>query len=142
MEKEYTMIEGQLLTAADIAERGYKKLYAAEINGAPLMFVTTKEAAIKDAEHEFNDHDEITVSEYDVLIGEDDDGRINVQLDYNGETDWLSDSGIYAAAVNLMDDEIREEISSSGDFDGDSAGFLREYKRRHLEKFGEEFVFS
>jgi hypothetical protein len=47
----------------------------------------------------------------------------------------------YEAAVNLMDNEIREDIHSSGDFDGDPQGFLEEYARRHEMKFsGEGFA--
>lgn len=49
------------------------------------------------------------------------------------------DEGYMAAAVALMDDEIREEIHRSGEYDGNPDGFLREYERRHLEKYGEEF---
>ena len=45
----------------------------------------------------------------------------------------------FEQAVELMDDDLREEIHASGDYDGDPEGFLREYERRHLEKYGEAF---
>ena len=43
-------------------------------------------------------------------------------------------------AVALMDDELREAIHSGGEYYGDMEGFLREYERRHMEKFGREFT--
>lgn len=46
----------------------------------------------------------------------------------------------FEQAVELMDDEIREAIHGSGEYDDDPAGFLREYERRHMEKFGREFT--
>lgn len=48
----------------------------------------------------------------------------------------------FAAAVELMDDELREEIHREGTYDGDPDGFLAEYCRRHLEKYGEEFQYA
>lgn len=48
------------------------------------------------------------------------------------------DEGYMAAAVALMDDEIREEIHMSGVCDND-AQFLHEYEVKHLAKYGEEF---
>ena len=47
----------------------------------------------------------------------------------------------FDCAAELMDDAIREEIHMSGAFDGDPAGFLAEYERRHLEKFGVPFEY-
>ncbi len=45
------------------------------------------------------------------------------------------------AAANLMDDEIREDMSSNyaPGFDNPQA-FLAEYARRHEAKFGEPFA--
>lgn len=45
------------------------------------------------------------------------------------------------AAVALMDDEIREEIHATGEYDDDPVGFLREYCKLHEEKYGEAFCF-
>lgn len=50
----------------------------------------------------------------------------------------MIDIKYFDAAVNLMDDDLREEIHN------DLAPcteeeFLREYEKRHLEKYGEEF---
>lgn len=47
-------------------------------------------------------------------------------------------NGNYDFAVNLMDDELREEIHAelSPCTDKD---FLVEYCKKHFEKFGEEF---
>lgn len=45
----------------------------------------------------------------------------------------------YDAAVELMDDELREEIHSEMAPCSDQE-FFDEYVRRHREKFGEEFA--
>lgn len=46
----------------------------------------------------------------------------------------------FDAAVNLMDDAIREEIVATHDFDDDPQGFFKEYARRHAIRFnGEDF---
>lgn len=47
--------------------------------------------------------------------------------------------GYYDAAVNLMDDELREEIHAEFAPCTDEE-FLTEYCKRHAEKFGEEFT--
>lgn len=52
----------------------------------------------------------------------------------------MIDVKYFDAAVALMDDEIREEIHASGKFDGDKAGFLQEYCKRHKEKYGTDFA--
>lgn len=44
----------------------------------------------------------------------------------------MIDVKYFDQAVSLMDDEIREEIHRSGEYDGNPDGFLREYERRHL----------
>ena len=51
----------------------------------------------------------------------------------------IIERGLYDAAVQLMDDELREEIHA------DLAPcteeeFLEEYLKRHLAKYGVEFV--
>lgn len=47
-------------------------------------------------------------------------------------------NGLYEAAVNLMDDEIREELhrelAPCSDLE-----FLEEYMKRHKEKYNEDF---
>jgi hypothetical protein len=44
----------------------------------------------------------------------------------------------YEAAVALMDDDIREQMASEGEWpEGES--FFNEYARRHLARFGQEF---
>lgn len=43
-------------------------------------------------------------------------------------------------AVALMDDELREEVHSEI-APCSEAAFLAEYKRRHFEKYGEEFLY-
>lgn len=45
----------------------------------------------------------------------------------------------YDAAVQLMDDDLREEIAAEGNCETEEQ-FLREYERRHYEKYGEEFT--
>lgn len=52
----------------------------------------------------------------------------------------MVDIKYFGEAVMLMDEEIREEICESGEFYGDEEGFLREYERRHFEKYGIDFV--
>ncbi len=51
----------------------------------------------------------------------------------------MVDVKYFDQAVALMDNDIREDIHQSGKYDGDPEGFLREYERRHVEKYGEEF---
>lgn len=50
----------------------------------------------------------------------------------------IIDNGLYAAAVNLMDDEIREEVHRDLAPCTDEE-FLAEYMKRHAEKYGAEF---
>jgi len=46
----------------------------------------------------------------------------------------------FEAAVNLMDDEIREELRNSGEYDeGDEQKFFDDYCAAHAAKYGEEF---
>ena len=49
------------------------------------------------------------------------------------------EEGFYDAAVNMMDDELREEIHRELAPCTDEE-FLTEYCKRHEEKFGEEFA--
>lgn len=51
----------------------------------------------------------------------------------------IIEAGLYDAAVELMDDDIREELHASGDYDSDLS-FLEAYMIRHAEKYGEEFA--
>jgi small nuclear ribonucleoprotein (snRNP)-like protein len=61
--------------------------------------------------------------------------KMTTVKDYNGK---LIN---YEAAVNLMDDDLREEIAASHDFDDDPQGFIKEYAKRHTDKFfGEDFA--
>ena len=46
----------------------------------------------------------------------------------------------FEAAVNLMNDDIREAIANTGDFDDDPQGFAEAYAREHEAAFGEEFA--
>ena len=45
----------------------------------------------------------------------------------------------WESIVNLMDDEIRESVHADLAPCTDEE-FLEEYKQRHLEKYGEEFI--
>ena len=51
---------------------------------------------------------------------------------------WIIENGYYEAAVNLMDDEIREELHNEMAPCTDIE-FLEAYMERHKEKYGEEF---
>ena len=45
----------------------------------------------------------------------------------------------FAACVNLMDDDIREDLHMEMAGECNEQEFLDAYCERHLEKFGEEF---
>jgi len=47
--------------------------------------------------------------------------------------------GYYTEAVELMDDEIREDLARTIT-PCDELTFLTEYMKRHAEKYGEEFT--
>lgn len=49
-----------------------------------------------------------------------------------------ADKDAFDAAVELMDDDIREEMHREGVYNTEEA-FLTEYERRHFEKYGEKF---
>lgn len=51
----------------------------------------------------------------------------------------IMEAGLYDAAVNLMDDEIREAVHRDLSPCTDEE-FLTEYCKRHLDKYGTEFV--
>ena len=51
----------------------------------------------------------------------------------------IIEMGMYNAAVNLMDDDIREDVHADLAPCTDLE-FLEEYMKRHEEKFGEEFT--
>jgi len=51
----------------------------------------------------------------------------------------FNDPRYFDAAVALMDDDIREDIHDSGEYDTPEK-FLAEYERRHKEKFGVDFI--
>lgn len=54
------------------------------------------------------------------------------------EVKEIIENGLYEAAVNLMDDEIREKMHREGKYNTNEE-FLTEYCKRHFEKYGEEF---
>lgn len=49
------------------------------------------------------------------------------------------DEGQIEAAIHIMDDDLREKLSSEGIADNDRE-FIAIYAERHAEKFGEEFA--
>lgn len=51
----------------------------------------------------------------------------------------IIEAGLYAAAVELMDDEIREELHNSGEYETEE-DFLAAYMERHEAKHGEPFT--
>ena len=51
----------------------------------------------------------------------------------------IIESGLFEQAVNLMDDEIREDLHRELAPCSDEE-FLTEYMKKHEEKFGEEFT--
>lgn len=57
---------------------------------------------------------------------------------YGKEQPKMIDVKYFDAAVELMDDELREQVHADLAPCTDEE-FLREYERRHLEKYGEEF---
>ena len=48
------------------------------------------------------------------------------------------ENGLYDTAVELMDDEIREEMHNSGEYTTEQE-FLEEYMARHEQKYGKAF---
>lgn len=78
----------------------------------------------------------------EVIVGEQEITRLAAEwgvdlFDLLREVDI--DENYMAAAVALMDDEIREDIHREGTCDTD-AQFLYEYEKRHLAKYGKEFT--
>lgn len=55
------------------------------------------------------------------------------------DTKKIVETGLYEAAVQLMDDELREQVHKDLAPCTDEQ-FLEEYCKRHLEKYGIEFV--
>ena len=51
----------------------------------------------------------------------------------------IIEAGLYAAAVELMDDEIREALHNSGEYDTEEA-FLEAYMDAHEAKHGKPFT--
>jgi len=51
----------------------------------------------------------------------------------------IIEAGLYNAAVELMDDEIREDLHNSGEFDTEEA-FLVAYMEAHETKYGKPFT--
>ena len=43
----------------------------------------------------------------------------------------------FYTAVNLMDDDTREAIHATGDYDDNPQGFFDAYAAAHLDKFGQ-----
>ena len=43
----------------------------------------------------------------------------------------------FDAAANLMDDDTREAIHTTGNYDDDTQGFFDAYAAAHLDKFGQ-----
>ena len=43
----------------------------------------------------------------------------------------------FDTAVNLMDDDTREAIHATGNYDDDPQGFFEAYAAAHLDKFGQ-----
>ena len=56
-------------------------------------------------------------------------------IEYNGKT------FDFDAAVNLMDDEIREELSSAQDWESDQQ-FFDAYVSAHAQKFSSDFIIN
>ena len=56
----------------------------------------------------------------------------------------IIEAGLYSAAVNLMDDDIREELHRSGAFEVNRPDteelFLERYMEAHERKYGVPFV--
>lgn len=102
--------------------------------GTAVPFILVNGAYIDEVELDTELEDEITPDE--TLIGTIDFSvfpPITVINEENHEVD-------YAAAVNDMDDEIREELHARGY--NDPQKFFDDYCAAHEEKYGEEFVWN
>lgn len=103
----------------------------------------TAEEAIKAAQYDWDalsNHDKKSYDEFFVLETINPDEDAENHYDGNIVKDIKAISKMLEAAVVLMDDELREEIHMDIAPCTDEE-FLEEYKKRHLEKFGEEFNF-
>lgn len=65
--------------------------------------------------------------------------RVDLKEEKDMKVDEIIESGHYNAAVELMDDELREAVHNDLAPCTDKE-FLAEYMKRHLEKYGEEFT--
>ena len=77
-----------------------------------------------------------------VEIDEDDedDGWREEYPEYADKVDEIIQGGLFDAAVELMDDEIREDICNDTWPPESDAEFLARYMARHQEKYGVDFV--
>ena len=100
------------------------------------------------AREQGHDHIESVIRASNVLqrAGYNVNAKGGVSIDWN--PDVVTHDGRlhdYAAVVNLMDDEIREELNGSWDGEGETEAeqnqrFVDQYAERHEAKFGSPFV--
>lgn len=81
--------------------------------------------------------EDLTEDEVNALLESLDTG---LDIEVSEEAQRIVDNGLFDAAVELMDDEIREEIHSEIGGECTDAEFLTVYMEQHLEKYGIDFI--
>ena len=81
--------------------------------------------------------EDLTEDEVNALLESLDTG-LNIEV--SEEAQRIVDNGLFDAAVELMDDEIREEIHSEIGGECTDAEFLTVYMEQHREKYGIDFI--
>lgn len=107
------------------------------------LTATTEAGAIREASRRWDAlsrHDQRKRDSFAVCYGDLDKYGIPADEGWDVVADLTKAIPNFTAAVELMDDEIREEIHADGIYTTEAA-FLNEYRRRHLDKYGEEFTF-
>lgn len=81
--------------------------------------------------------EDMTEDEVNALLESLDTG---LDIEVSEEAQRIVDNGLFDAAVELMDDEIREEIHSEIGGGCTDAEFLTVYMEQHREKYGIDFI--
>ena len=99
--------------------------------GMVFRYILVTGAYIEEVSREIDSEGEIVDEDYVGIVAQSDFPPITVMNSWGREVD-------YAAAANLMDDEIREKLARSGI--DDPQEFFDAYADAHEEKFDEEWV--
>lgn len=95
----------------------------------------------ENADEEWNallDQGDVFLTEIDE--DDEDDSWREEYPEYADKVDSIIRNGWFNGALELMDDEIREDICNDTWPPASDAEFLARYMARHQEKYGEEFI--